>query len=153
MKTNFNTTAAPKNGTVIHARGKVMIHEDACTIAEPFEALIFWRAENGFAGWMFHDNRLSVARTLDDIVIIHEWRPLFQPVAVGAASVADLSVRGYRAQMRSYALRFREAIHPKSYGTLEQRADQGMHFIGLAMSYRNFASDALAGGYQIEQAA
>lgn len=46
-----------------------------------------------------------------------------------------------RTAMRTHALRFREAIHPDSYRSLAQRGGDGVHYVQLAIDYRNMATE------------
>jgi hypothetical protein len=45
-----------------------------------------------------------------------------------------------RSQMRSYALRFRIAIHPDHELSLGKRISEGAHFLRLAITYRNLSA-------------
>lgn len=98
MKTTINTPwkteNAPQDGTIIIAMGRVIyefgLHEDdlddspigACS--EPFLAQVRWTANEGeSAGWHFLDG-LSVARTLEDKVMVDFW--IEPPAAVERTS-------------------------------------------------------------------
>lgn len=73
---SFRTDEAPKDGTEIVAIGRVISTDEFSTLSDPFTAGIFWlNHESGFEGWHFISDRMSVARTPDDKVMIDWWLP------------------------------------------------------------------------------
>lgn len=77
MKTSpWLTTEPPKDGTPIVAFWRIIWHDEIITAAEPFLGQIEWKKdESNWEGWHFASG-MSVARCLDDEVIIDYWVPL-----------------------------------------------------------------------------
>lgn len=70
----WQTGEPPKDGTEIIAVGKVMWQDEFSTTADPFVAAIRWyKDQSEYEGWHYTDTGLTVARTLDDKVIVHWW--------------------------------------------------------------------------------
>lgn len=167
----FSRNPAPKDGTVILARGRVIgpcaLDEDDIsgrepvaigTVSEPFEELIRWESAedsgDGLAGWRWHGSGLSVAQTLEDRVYIDEWHSLMPCTKRSGLTIHELHSRQHRSQMRAFALKFRAAIHTGSWhGNLGQRGEDGVRQLEHAMNYRSMASSSLANGMSFAEAA
>ena len=70
-------TCAPlKDGSAIVAIGRVIFTEDSLTTSDPFVAVVRWeKDESGYEGWHLVSNGMTVARALEDEVIIDFWNP------------------------------------------------------------------------------
>ena len=70
----WNISNPPQDGTTIVAIGRVIITEDICTSVDPFIGAIYWEKDSsGFEGWHYRSTGLTVARALDDEVLIDFW--------------------------------------------------------------------------------
>lgn len=68
---------APKDGTPIVAIGRVIWHDEYSTSVDSFVAVIRWlKDQSGYEGWHFDRDGMTVARTLDDEVMVDWWLPL-----------------------------------------------------------------------------
>ena len=67
----------PKDGTPIVAIGRVIWRDEYSTSVDSFVALIRWEKDrSGYEGWHFDRDGMTVARTLDDEVMVDWWLPL-----------------------------------------------------------------------------
>jgi hypothetical protein len=73
QEVGWQKTEPPKDGTEIVAVGAVIYTEECFTASEPFTLRVHWKKdESGFEGWHTADG-MTVARTLEDEVVIHNW--------------------------------------------------------------------------------
>jgi len=64
----------PKDGTAIVAVGRVIWSDEFSTTADSFVAAIRWeKDQSGYEGWHFERDGMTVARTLDDEVLVDWW--------------------------------------------------------------------------------
>jgi len=70
----WKTTEPPKDGSTIVAIGRVIITEDICTSVDAFLGEISWlKDKSGYTGWHFRETGMTIARALDDKVMIDLW--------------------------------------------------------------------------------
>ena len=66
-----------KDGTPIVAIGRVIWRDEYSTSVDSFVALIRWeKDQSGYECWHFDRDGMTVARTLDDEVMVDWWLPL-----------------------------------------------------------------------------
>lgn len=156
----FSSNPAPKDGTPIKARGRVIgpvgsdIDDDGPAIgicSEPFEAVIQWRAEEGqFPGWHFVGSGLSVASMVEDRVYVDEWQPFFPVTKTRGLTIQELRSKVARQHMRTAALEYRESIHPGGqYGhsgpfMFEHNCAMAVRQLQRAKEWRRQSEEALA---------
>lgn len=64
----------PPKGRAIVAIGRIIQHDEISTYADPFVAAIVWmKDDSGYEGWHYCHSVLTVARTLDDEVMVDYW--------------------------------------------------------------------------------
>ncbi len=65
---------APKDGAVIVAVGRVISSDEISTWVDSFVADLTWhKDESGYEGWHYGRDNMTVARSLDDKVIVDYW--------------------------------------------------------------------------------
>lgn len=58
----------------IVAVGRIIQHDEISTYADPFVAAIVWmKDQSGYEGWHYCHSVLTVARTLEDEVMVDWW--------------------------------------------------------------------------------
>jgi hypothetical protein len=68
---------ALKDGTSIVAIGRVIWCDEYSTAVDGFVAAIRWiKDQSGYEGWHFDRDGMTVARTLDDEVMVDWWLPM-----------------------------------------------------------------------------
>lgn len=66
----------PKDGKPIVAIGRVIWRDEYSTSVDSFVALVRWeKDQSGYEGWHFDHDGMTVARTLDDEVMVDYWLP------------------------------------------------------------------------------
>lgn len=67
----------PPKGRAIVAVGRIIQHDELSTYADPFVAAIVWmKDDSGYEGWHYCHSVLTVARTLDDEVMVDYWNEI-----------------------------------------------------------------------------
>jgi len=67
----------PPKGRAIVAVGRIIQHDEISTYADPLVAAIVWmKDDSGYEGWHYCHSVLTVARTLDDEVMVDYWNEI-----------------------------------------------------------------------------
>lgn len=67
----------PKDGTPIVAIGRIIWRDEYSTSVDSFVAAIRWlKDQSGYECWHFDRDGMTVARTLDDEVMVDWWLPM-----------------------------------------------------------------------------
>ncbi len=67
----------PPKGRAIVAVGRIIQQDEFSTYADPFVAAIVWmKDDSGYEGWHYCHSVLTVARTLDDEVMVDYWNEI-----------------------------------------------------------------------------
>jgi hypothetical protein len=73
MNRAWQTSEPPKDGTVIVVFGRVIWSDGVCTEVEPLFGQMRWSENLGESKGWHYLNGISVARTLEDEVLIDYW--------------------------------------------------------------------------------